>query len=98
MNKYIVEDHEVLSFQNEKELAENINNVDMLRITNEEVDPDNEKYVFTLENNDTIIVSMNNKSKLMLHVSVNNNQYKPVVNENEDNDNLDIEYIGFQLI
>lgn len=98
MNRYQIEGYEVVAFENDQEVRQLINKIDMIMIEAREYEPDGEYYIFELETGDTVLINDTDKSKLMLHRSVNGLIYKPVVNENADNDSLDIEYIGFQLI
>jgi hypothetical protein len=55
-------------------------------------------YEFKLENGDTIEILESNYDRIMLHDSTQGKRYKAIVNENEDRDDLPIEYIGFELI
>lgn len=98
MNRYNVRGHEVISFQNKEEVEKCIDQIDIIRVVNEAYNVDENNNIFKLENGETIIIHDSVYDSLTLFKSEQGNVYKPVVNENEDDDSEPIEYIGFQLI
>lgn len=67
----------------------------MIKVVKKEFNEMDFSYLFTLENEDVIVINERNYDTIMNHVSVNGKEYSAIVDEHENEFEEPIEYLGF---